>query len=314
MPLIGLIGCMAQNYKDEVFRKSPYVDFVVGPADIDKIPSIVSRLLKHKSAGAGFDVYDLKVWETGAESRPEHIYHTGHFDDPKHAYVVISEGCSNFCSYCVVPYTRGPVRHRPHEQILREIDEAVSAGIHDITLLGQNVNSYLDSGFTFTDLLRAVDRIEGIREFSFVTSHPKNASEELFSTMAECVKLKKYLHLPVQAGSDRILAAMNRGYTRKYYLDLTEKYRTIVHSGALTTDIIVGFPGETEQDFQDTCGLINEVRFDAAFIFKYSPRPHTKAAQMADDVTAADKGRRHAAVLTLQKKISADKKNEKDRL
>lgn len=313
-PLIGLVGCMAQNYKDEVFRKSPYVDFVVGPTDIDKIPSIVDRLLKHKSGRAGLDVYDLKVWETDAEVRPEHIYHTGHFGDPKQAYVVISEGCSNFCSYCIVPYTRGPVRHRPHERILQEIREAVSGGIHDITLLGQNVNSYLDGGFTFLDLLRAVNGIDGIEQFSFVTSHPRNASEGLFRTMAECDKLKKYLHLPVQAGSDRILAAMNRGYTRKYYLDLAAKYRTIIPDGALTTDIIVGFPGETEQDFQDTYDLLGEVEFDAAFIFKYSPRPHTKAAQMADDVATADKERRHAAVLTLQKEISSKRKHEKDRL
>ncbi len=298
-PIIGLIGCMAQNYKAGVFSRAPAVDFAVGPADIDKIPAILKSLLAQKSA-----LKVKKIWETEGSLRPEEIYHTGFHLDKSHAYVVISEGCVNFCSYCVVPYTRGPLRHRKPEDILREIKDGVKKGITKVTLLGQNVNAYDYEGFNFVSLLNLVNLVDGLKEFSFITSHPKDTTIELFQAMAGLDKLKKYLHLPVQSGSDRILKLMNRGYTAKYYLDLARNYRKIVKGGELTTDIIVGFPGETQKDFQDTYDLVKKVKFEFGFIFKYSPRPNTAALKYEDDVPRAEKERRHQLILDLQKKIS----------
>jgi len=321
--IIGVIGCMAQNYKEQIFERSPNVDFVVGPADIDKIPEIIEKVAgaqaknnKKATVTKGFKgdnplFYQRKIWETEGEIRPEDIYHTGFYEDKEHAYVVISEGCSNFCSYCVVPYVRGRLRHRDSEDILREIKEAVEKGINKITLLGQNVNAY-NSQVNFIKLLELVNEIEGLKEFSFVTSHPKNISSAFFKAMAKLNKLKKYLHLPVQSGSDRILKLMNRNYTRKYYLELARNYRKIVEGGVLTTDIIIGFPTEKEEDFQDTYNLVKEIGFNAAFIFKYSTRPHTEAAKMADDVVREEKERRHGLVLELQKEIS--KRNVKSKI
>ena len=322
VPLVGLVGCMAQNYKEKIFQRSPQVDFVVGPLDIEKIPQIVFRLTEKRrqspiprhigmpgmrlSAAKSADspLFSQKIWETEGEMRPEEIYHTGFYEDKNHAYVVISEGCSNYCSYCVVPYVRGALRSRNYQDILKEIEEAVNKGITRITLLGQNVNAYQDDGHNFVELTELVNSVKRLKEFSFITSHPKDTSLELFKAMAELEKLKKHLHLPVQSGADRILKLMQRGYTRKFYLDLADNYRKIVKPAVLTTDIIVGFPSEKEEDFRDTYNLLKEVEFDAAYIFKYSPRPHTQAENLADDVSKQEKERRHQLILKLQKSIS----------
>jgi tRNA-2-methylthio-N6-dimethylallyladenosine synthase len=320
--IIGVIGCMAQEYKEEIFRRAPNVDFVVGPSDIHRIPDIIKKLsaVEHRPSTEG--IFERRVWETDSQARPEEIYHTGFYADKNHAYVVISEGCSNFCSYCVVPYVRGQLHNRNYEDILKEIEEAVDKGIASITLLGQNVNAYISNSkfknqnaklkfkiqnseeTDFIALLAMVNKIKGLKEFSFITSHPKDTSIELFKAMADSAKLKKHLHLPVQSGSDRILKLMNRGYTRKFYLDLADNYRKIVKGGALTTDIIVGFPGETEADFQETFSLVKETGFNAAYIFKYSPRPNTAAAELEDDVPKEKKERRHKIILGLQKRNS----------
>ena len=319
VPIIGVVGCMAQNYQEKIFERAPNVDFVVGPSDIDKIPGIVDSLTKKwgqppKNGDSPRFLFERKIWETDGSARPEEIYHTGFHQDKEHAYVVISEGCSNFCSYCVVPHVRGQLRNRNYQEILKEIEEAVDKGISKITLLGQNVNAYHSpatsalSAVTFIKLLESVNNIKKLEEFSFITSHPKNTSLGLFEAMANLGKLKKYLHLPVQAGSDRILELMNRGYTRKFYLDLIRKYRTIVRGGILTTDIIVGFPTESEEDFGDTRDLVKAVEFDAAYIFKYSPRPRTRAAQLEDRVAKEEKEKRHKIILDLQRGISRKKK------
>jgi len=301
---------MAQNYKEKAFERSPGVDFVVGPKDIDKIPAIIKKL----SEGA---LFERKIWETDAELRPEEIYHTGFYEDKDHAYVVISEGCSNYCSYCVVPYVRGGIQHRRHKDIIKEIEEAADKGITKITLLGQNVCAYNSTGYAVPDteervdfikLLELVNEVKGLKEFSFITSHPRDTSTELFKAMRDYGKLKKYLHLPVQSGSDRILKLMNRGYTQKFYFDLADEYRKIVKAGALTTDIIIGFPTESEDDFMDTYNLVKRIEFDAAFIFKYSVRPNTKSAEFPDDVAKKVKEERHRQILDLQKKISRSKK------
>lgn len=312
-PIIGIAGCMAQNYKEKVFEKAPVLAFATGPSDIDKIPDIVRKLFKDKGqspkagnklANSGTVPFERKIWETDGAVRPDEIYRTGFYKDKEHAYVVISEGCSNFCSYCVVPFVRGPLRNRGHKEILEEIEGAVAGGITRITLLGQNVNAYEDEGLDFSGLIGRVNLINGLKEFSFVTSHPRDTGAGLFKAIAGADKLKKYLHLPVQSGSDRILKLMNRGYTRNFYLDLAADYRRIVKGGALTTDIIVGFPTETEEDFHDSSELVRAVGFEAAYIFKYSPRPHTEAAKIADDVKREDKERRHKIMLDLQRGIS----------
>ena len=302
--IIGLIGCMAQAHKEKVFERAPKVDFVVGPSDIHKIPEIIRRVTSHQSPVTSQGLLELKIWETDGGVRPEEIYHTGLYQDKEHAYVVISEGCSNYCSYCVVPYVRGELRNRNYKDVLREIEEAVDKGITKITLLGQNVNAYQYDNVNFVKFVERVNYVKGLKEFTFITSHPKDTSVDLFKAMAELEKLKKYLHLPVQSGSDRILKLMNRGYTRNFYLDLAENYRKIVKEGVLTTDIIVGFPTEKEEDFKETYNLVKDVQFNAAFIFKYSPRPLTQAANLADDVNKKEKERRHALILELQKRIS----------
>jgi len=312
--IIGLIGCMAQNYKEHVFQRSPAVDFVVGPSDIDKIPSILERLAGARQKTKSPDFYELKIWETDAEKRPEEIYHTGFYEDKEHAYVVISEGCSNFCSYCVVPNVRGPLHNRDHREILKEIEQAVSKGISKITLLGQNVNAYVHENVNFVELVSKVNKVKSLKELSFITSHPKDTTVELFKAMAECDKIKKALHLPVQSGSDKVLKEMNRGYTKKFYLDLVDNYRKIVKNGDLTTDIIVGFPGETEKEFQETYELVKQVQFDAAYIFKYSPRPNTHAQMLLDDLSKEEKEKRHKAVLDLQKSVSLKKRKANKQL
>jgi tRNA-2-methylthio-N6-dimethylallyladenosine synthase len=311
-PLIGLVGCMAQNYKEEAFQRSPHIDFVVGPSDIHKIPEIISKILRGQSPSGTVpsSMFEIKIWETEGDIRPEEIYHTGFYEDKRHAFIVISEGCDNYCSYCVVPYVRGPLRNRNYKDILREIEEATSKGISEITLLGQNVNAYqfgvrgTELEVNFIRLLEMVNQIERLKEFSFITSHPKDTSLDLFKAMSDCEKLKKCLHLPVQSGSDKILRLMNRGYTRRFYLDLVDNYRKIVKDAVLTSDIIVGFPGESEKDFKETLDLVKEVQFNAAYVFKYSPRPHTEAAKLADDIENKVKEERHKVILDLQKKIS----------
>ena len=333
-PIIGLVGCMAKNYGQSAFARSPFVDFVVGPQDIAKIPEILQKLVhspwsidhskytkdearstKHENTerrrakDQSSILFERKIWEVDGEVRPEEIYHSGFRSDTKKAYIVISEGCSNYCSYCVVPYVRGQLRHRRQEDILREAQEAASKGITEIFLLGQNVNSYRSVSANgaegdFVDMLEAVHALEGVSRISFISSHPKDSNTRLFKAIAGLEKMKKSLHLPLQSGSDRILKSMNRGYNSKYYLDLALEYRKIVPGGELSTDIIVGFPGESEEDFQATYRMVEDVRFDSAFIFKYSPRPHSKAAEFSDDVPKLEKERRHKLILDLQKRVS----------
>jgi len=295
--IIGLAGCMAQNYKERAFQRDANISFAAGPQDIYKIPEILDRLVSG-------EFFERKIWEVDSPQRPEEVYHTGFFQDKDHAYVVISEGCSNFCSYCVVPYVRGPLRHRKNKNILMEIQGAIAGGITKITLLGQNVNAYYEDGVDFTKLLTQVNALDGLKELGFFTSHPKDANIDLFQAINDLDKLNKSLHLPLQSGADRILKLMNRGYSVKEYLALIDSYRKIVKGGVLTTDIIVGFPAETDKEFKETCDLIEEIRFNAAYIFKYSPRPYTQAAKLADLLTKEEKEKRHKKILDLQRNIS----------
>jgi tRNA-2-methylthio-N6-dimethylallyladenosine synthase len=304
-PLIGIIGCMAQNYQEGIRKKAPAVDIVVGPSEIDNIALYLEEALRTKAS----------VLAVKEKPRKDAIYHTGFYEEKDHAYVVISEGCDNYCSYCVVPYVRGRLRHRGPEDIYKEVEAAVAAGIRNITLLGQNVNSYKsqDAGHKtqvdFVILLKHVSELEGLKSLSFVTSHPKDTKRDLFELMARQPVIKCYLHLPVQSGSDRILSGMNRGYTAAHYRAIIEDYRSLVYNGLVSTDVIVGFPGETDADFEATRTLMQEVRFDSAYIFKYSPRPHTAALNLKDDVPDKIKKERHAVLLELQRKISKENKS-----
>jgi tRNA-2-methylthio-N6-dimethylallyladenosine synthase len=317
--IIGLIGCMAKNKGDEIFSKMPHIDLVCGPAAFFKIPEYVEGIRNkvppttssrrdpaehHWCAGGRLRIKDLKDTE-----RDESFYGAAFRQEVDHAQVVISTGCSNFCSYCIVPYTRGKLRPRNPKNIITEIKHNIKQGRRKITLLGQNVNDYyspkskVQSPKSFVELLKEIDKIEGLEGLDFVTSHPKNTSKELFRVMAESDKIKKHLHLPFQSGSNRILKLMGRGYSREEYIELINQYKQIT-GGTLGTDIIIGFPSETEADFNQTKSLVEEVGFKYAFIFKYSPRLRTKAAEMDDDVPEKVKSRRHKELLDLQKKIS----------
>ncbi|MDD5108655.1 MAG: tRNA (N6-isopentenyl adenosine(37)-C2)-methylthiotransferase MiaB [Candidatus Omnitrophica bacterium] len=308
VPIIGLVGCMAQNYKEKAFERDANIDFVVGPQDIGKIPEILEKILKTRGQspkdGDSPLLLERKIWETDNSIRPDEIYHTGFHQEKNHGFVVISEGCSNFCSYCVVPYVRGPLRHRTKESILKEIREAIAQGITRITLLGQNVNAYQDNKVNFTNLLEQINALEGLKELDFFTSHPKDATADLFKAIRDLDKLAKRLHLPLQSGSDRILKLMNRGYSAKEYLVLIDSYRRIVKGGLLTTDIIVGFPTETDKEFKETSDLVRKIRFNSAYIFKYSPRPKTEAAKITEDLSLDKKEKRHRELLDLQRSIS----------
>ncbi|MDE7010825.1 MAG: tRNA (N6-isopentenyl adenosine(37)-C2)-methylthiotransferase MiaB, partial [Oscillospiraceae bacterium] len=223
------------------------------------------------------------------------------------AWVSIMYGCNNFCSYCIVPYVRGRERSRKPEDILSEIRQLAEEGYRDITLLGQNVNSYgkdLEKPMDFADLLSEIDRIPGDYKIRFMTSHPKDAGEKLFRTMAQCAHVAKQLHLPVQSGSSRVLKAMNRGYTREQYLEKVRQAREAMPDIVLTSDIIIGFPGETEAEAMETVSLVEEVGYDALFTFLYSPRPGTPAARLPDPVPRAEKQVWFDKLLEVQNRIS----------
>ena len=313
--IFGLIGCMAQAQGKDLLKRLPGLNIVCGTGEIARLPELVESA--GKKSILALDNIDSPLPELNPSYRK----------DRKHAYVSIMNGCDNFCSYCVVPYVRGSERSRKAEDIINEIKDLATRGITEITLLGQNVNSYMglfrlaygesrndklnNSGtprndklstekYNFVQLLEAINEIDGIKKIVFMTSHPKDASEELFQAMAKLDKVFKHLHLPLQSGSDRILILMNRGYTSKNYLELVEKARKIIPGLRLTTDVIVGFPTETEVDFENTFDLIKKIEFDLAYVFKYSARPGTEAAKLKDDVAEDVKKTRHKKLLDLQ--------------
>ncbi len=290
--VIGLMGCTAQSYKDEILKKIPILDFSCGPGNESDLPSIVRDLLENRCPIIATD----KVNEKRPELFP--AYREGRFK----AFVSIGEGCDNYCSYCIVPYVRGRERSRDSKDIIKEVKDLAIKDFKEVTLLGQNVNSYKsgDNKNGFVDLLEGLDAIKGIERIRFMTSHPKDATPELFKAMAKFEKVCEHLHLPLQSGSDRILKLMNRRYTRKKYLKLVEDYRKLVPGGSITTDVIVGFPSESEKDFKDTFRLMEEVGFDSAFTFKYSPRPPARSAELKDGVPAEAKDARLKALMDLQ--------------
>ena len=280
--IVVLCGCMAQSeeIREQIRRSYRMVDLCFGPNELWRFPELLERTFQvHGLSGNRGRVFEVGSEDAVAEGLPRAR------DGSVKAWLTIMNGCNNFCSYCIVPYVRGRERSRRSAEVVAEAAALTAAGYKDITLLGQNVNSYgrgLDENVDFADLLRLVNAIPGDFRIRFMTSHPKDATEKLFRTMAECEKCAPHIHLPVQSGSNRILKAMNRQYTREKYLSLVEQARKIIPDLVLTTDVIVGFPGETEEDFLDTLRLTEEVGFDSMFTFLYSRRPGTPAAKLDD--------------------------------
>ena len=303
--IIAVCGCMVQQqHMAEKIKKSyPVVDLVFGPHELWRFPELLKQVMeKHKRVFAA-DKSDGVM----AEGIPQRR------DGSVKAWLSIMYGCNNFCSYCVVPYVRGRERSRCPEDVVAEARELVEAGYKDITLLGQNVNSYgrdLGLDVDFSDLIRMINDIPGDFLIRFMTSHPKDATEKLFRTMAECEKCAHQLHLPVQSGNDRILKVMNRNYDSAKYIAQVELARSYMPDLVLTTDIIVGFPGETEEEFEDTIKLVEKVRYDAMFTFIYSKRVGTPAAEMPDPYTREDKQRHFDRLTEVANRISGEKHKE----
>jgi len=305
---LGVLGCMAQKRGENLFDELPDLDWVIGPDEYRKLPELIggqlqpdnnlSFLRKQESSLNSKKIFlNAEIQETYYDIIPTSI------KGPT-AFVSVMRGCDNYCSYCIVPYVRGRERSRPLSSIVTEVTVLLSQGVKEVTLLGQNVNSYRDNSYDFTDLLHAVSQVSGLQRFKFVTSHPKDLSERLVQAMVEIPQVCPLLHLPVQSGSDKILSRMNRKYTREQYLQKVDLVRKNIPEIALTTDILVGFPGETEEDFQDTIDLLNEVRFQGAFSFRYSVREGTAAASLPDDVPESVKIQRLEKVIQLQRDLS----------
>lgn len=296
--LFGLCGCMAQEQGVQklVLEKFPWVDLVFGTHNIQRLPELVFQA-KNSTETV------LEVWDKAPETVEDWPKIR---KDSVRAWVNIQYGCNKFCTYCIVPYTRGVERSRLPEDILAEVASLVAEGYRDITLLGQNVNDYgVDLGTTnFAGLLRKVNEIPGIDRIRFTTSNPWNFTDELIDAIAQSEHVVEHIHLPVQSGSNRILKRMNRSHTREYYLNLVHKIRGAIPNVVLTTDIIVGFPGETEDDFEQTVSLVREVEFDNAFTFIYSPRENTPAASFEDTATLAEKKDRLRRLNDVQNEIS----------
>ncbi len=300
--IIACCGCMMQqqHIADKMMKSFPFVDLVFGTHVVYRLPELLYKALTRKKR-----VYELPDMD-GAIAEGVPVLR----DNDRKAWIPIMYGCNNFCSYCIVPYVRGRERSREVEDIIAEAKELAENGYKEITLLGQNVNSYgkdLAPRVTFAELLRKINEIDGDFRIRFMTSHPKDCTKELIDTMAECDKVAKHLHLPFQSGNDRVLKAMNRHYDRAKYLELINYAKEKMGDElSLTSDIIVGFPGETYEEFKDTLSLVEEVKFTSLFTFIFSPRKGTPAAEMPDPISADEKGKWFKELTDLQEKISAD--------
>ncbi len=298
--LVCVCGCMMQQQHviDTIKAKYPWVDIIFGTHNIHRFPELVENALHEKKK-------QVEIWSDGGEiveNMPCKRLHKSK------ALVNIMFGCNNFCTYCIVPYTRGRERSRKPSEILREVRELVSDGVKEIMLLGQNVNSYKGEGDTdFADLIYMLNDVEGLERIRFMTSHPKDLSDKLIRAFADCDKLCKNIHLPVQSGSSRILKEMNRRYDKEKYLQLVEKLRETVTGITMSTDIIVGFPGETEEDFEETLDLVRKVRYDSAFTFLYSVRKGTPAETYENQIPEDVKHQRFNRLVDLVNQISAEK-------
>jgi tRNA-2-methylthio-N6-dimethylallyladenosine synthase len=300
-PIVAVAGCVAQQEGETLLKRSPGVaDVIVGTQAIRRLPMLVEQASMQRRPVVALEPYDDVSWPLGVTRR----------SDPVKAFVTIIEGCNEFCSFCVVPYTRGHERMRPKTDIIDEVREAAASGRREIQLLGQIVNHYAapdDAGCDFTDLLRAVHDVDGVERIRFASPHPRHVSPRFLASLNELPKVCRHLHLPVQSGSTRVLEEMRRRYTRESYLELVATIRERMPDISLSTDMIVGFPGEAARDFDDTMSLVETVRFQSIFSFKYSPRPNTLAEKrMADDVSEDEKTQRIVALQALQRSIQSE--------
>jgi tRNA-2-methylthio-N6-dimethylallyladenosine synthase len=295
--IIGVVGCVAQLYKSELLEKRPFIDFVLGPDNYSQLREVIlssdeEKFISTRQSREFQEIPPHLLCRVSAVS----------------SYVTIMEGCNNFCSYCIVPFARGREKFRPMKNILEEVQYLADKGYKEIQLLGQNVNSYQDpeTGKDFSELLREVNRVGGIEWIKFITSHPKNFNEKIAAAMKEAKKVCRQLHLPIQSGSSTVLKRMNRGYTKEDYLEKISILRNLMPDISLSTDIIVGFPGETEEEFQETMSLLREVHYTNIFSFRYSPRPLTAASEEKDTISFEEKKRRLTLVQQLQKELQLE--------
>ncbi len=294
--IYGVCGCLAQRDGERLLKKAPHLDLVLGTRAIPRLEAMIDRI----QLGEGPIACIEKIadpYEIEAAPVRRHALRS---------LVTIMYGCNKYCTFCIVPRTRGVEESRTVRTIVSEIEDCVAAGSVEVTLVGQNVNSYKTPEANFGDLLRRVNQIDGLKRIRYTTPHPRDASEDHLRAIAECDKICDHLHLPVQSGSSHVLERMHRRYTREEYLDKVAMFRQLNPQGTLTTDIIVGFPGESEAQFQETLSLVEEVRYDAAFTFYYNERSGTKAAQWDDDITLEIKKRRLTELMELQNKISLE--------
>jgi len=288
---IGVLGCMAQNLKEELLESKPYVDVILGPDSYRRLPDLLSENEESKENTIDTKLSRMEVYEDLFPARREGI----------NAWISIMRGCDKFCTFCIVPFTRGRERSRSIDSVVDEVRQISADGFKEVTLLGQNVNSFQHEGRRFHELLLEVARIDGIERIRYTSPHPQDFDDDLLRVHTENPKICNHIHFPLQAGSDQVLERMNRTYTRQHFLDLAQRMRDEIPGVAISTDMIVGFPGETEADFRETLDVMRQVQFDSAFTFKYSSRPGTKAAEYEDTVPETEKQDRLERMIVLQR-------------
>ena len=293
--VLGVAGCMAQHLRGRLLERAPHVDLVVGPDGYRRLPDLIDQAREEPTLAVR-----LSRTETYGDLVPARA-------DGVRAWVSIMRGCDKFCTFCIVPFVRGRERSLPADEVLRQVEHAAAEGFREIVFLGQTVNAYREGGLDFADLLRRADAVEGIARIRFTSPHPLDMTDRVIEAMAACPKVMPQLHLPLQSGSNAVLERMRRGYTVEAYDALVGRIRAGVPGIALSTDVIVGFPGETEADFEATAAAMKRHRYDSAFMFQYSPRPGAKSADWPDDVPPAEKARRLTAIIDLQKRVSHER-------
>lgn len=301
--IIGVGGCLAQHLGNSFHKRVGHLDFVFGTQNIHRLPEMVAAVSRKKEKITQIDFYKTAN-SIGIYAPP--------VNGALSAFVTIMQGCNNFCAYCVVPYLRGPEMSRNAEEIIEEVKKLAGQGIKEVTLLGQNVNSYgktFKDGLNFTALIKKIGKVSGIERIRFTTSHPRDLSAELINCFAEEKKLCEHIHLPVQSGSNKLLAAMNRGYSIENYLKKVDSLRSVCPQISITSDIIVGFPGETENDYQETIDMMEKIRFDSSFSFKYSERKGTAAEKLEGQISECEKQRRLKFLQALQDKHTQEANN-----
>ena len=295
--IIGVLGCMAQSLKHDLLENRPFVDIILGPDSYRKLPGLLSRKKEVPHSLVDTTLSRFEVYDDLFPSRKEGV----------NAWISIMRGCDKFCTFCIVPFTRGRERSRSMESIITEATQAVEDGFTEITLLGQNVNSYSHNEQEFHHLLEAVAQVRGLKRIRYTSPHPQDMTDDLLNTMLTHENICNYVHLPLQSGSDRILKRMNRTYSRDHFIELAHRIREILPGVGISTDIIVGFPGETEFEFSETLAVMEEVKFDSAFNFKYSPRPGTKASEYDDPIPEDIKQQRLEQIIDLQKRHTLER-------